>query len=571
MARLNLDVLGGAIKDKPLHGLDLTGDDHGAGFNAMQDDLAGFVRVVEAVVRADSGPGAVHYSESHAGKRLVLGALHKFADDKRGRGGIVEIDGLRVVRVDYQGLRPGVGVDAVAGDRLQLRHDDRTGDAGEDDLAVAVRVVDTVGGHLPVLVVHHLPIGVLDLEFHALQGRIVQGTQLIDNQVPEGLVKHFQGIRLMVLDLHGMGSIIQQVAGLCLDLPHDIAARLQVRQGDKAPLVRPVLAVGIAYHGAVCPGDLENDIRQGFLRGGIHLLHQQSAQGHIGKGQNLRVRLTHNHRLRRGVQQVAVNGFHLGHDIGVGVQLAEVNLAVLVGGVEAVGAGQAFIVGHQLTVRRRDLELDAGKSLSGHAVGFADQEAPLRGIGDNDGLRVAVGPDDNIGAGAIHDIARRGLGFGQHIRAGSQIRNADFAVAVGLEDAALCQRGCADYAVQPHFTASGGSHSKLCVREGLAGDAVPLLDNQLAGGLILEGQGNGAPFLDLDCLRLRVDQEPSGGLRLGDNHALAGLQAGNTDFAILVGAVDAVAVPDDSAIGVGNFELGILEGDAGIDAANLPD
>ncbi len=301
MARLNLDVLGGAIKDKPLHGLDLTGDDHGAGFNAMQDDLAGFVGIIEAVIRADSGPGSVYHPEGHAGKRLILGALHKLPNNQRRGGGIVEIDRLRVVGIDNHGLRPGVGVDAVAGDRLQLRYNDSPGDAGEDDLSVAVRVVDAIRGNLPILVVHYLPVGVLNLEFHALQGRIVQGTQLIDNQIAEGLVEHFQGIRLMVLDFHGVGRIIQQVAGPGLDLSHDIAARLQVRQGEKAPLVCPVLAVGIAYHGAVCPGDLENDIRQGFLRGGVHLLEQKPAQGHIGEGQNLRVRLADNNGLRRGV------------------------------------------------------------------------------------------------------------------------------------------------------------------------------------------------------------------------------------------------------------------------------
>ena len=137
MTRLNLDVLGSAVQNEALRSLDLAGDDHGSRLNAMQDDLAGFVCVIEAVIRADSGSSSVHHPEGHAGKGLVLGALDEL-------GCVIEIDGLRVVGVDYQGLRPGVGVNAVAGDCLQLRHDDRAGDAGKDDLAVAVCIIDAV-------------------------------------------------------------------------------------------------------------------------------------------------------------------------------------------------------------------------------------------------------------------------------------------------------------------------------------------------------------------------------------------------------------------------------------------
>ena len=225
-ARLDLDVLGCTVQHKALHGLDFPGDDYGAGFNAGQDDLAGFVGVVEAVVRPDSGPGSVYHPEGHAGKRLVLGALDKLPNNQGRGGGIVEIDGLRVVGIHHNGLGPGVGVDAVAGDRLQLRYYHCPGNAGEDDLSVAVRVVDAIRGNLPVFVVNHLPVGVLDLELHALQGGVVCETQFIDDKVSKGLVEHLQGIGLVVLDLHGVGRIVKEVSGLCLDLPHNVAARL---------------------------------------------------------------------------------------------------------------------------------------------------------------------------------------------------------------------------------------------------------------------------------------------------------------------------------------------------------
>ena len=304
----------------------------------------------------------------------------------------------------------------------------------------------------------------------------------------------------MVLDLHRVGGIVQQISGLRLDLPHDVAAGFQVGQGNEAPFVGTVLAVGIADDGAVRPGNLENHIRQRLLCGGIHFLHQKSAQGHIGEGKDLRVGFADDNGLRSGVQQVAVNGFDLRHNIGIGAQLAEVNLPVFIGGVEAVAGSKALIVGDQLAIGGGDLELDAGKGLARHAVGLADQEAPFRSVRDHHGLRVAIGSDDHVLAGFVHDIPGRGLDLRQHIRAGGKVGNADFTAAVRLEDAALRQRGCSNHAVQANFTASGGGDTELRAGEGLARNAVPLLHNQFSGGLVLEGERYCPALLDLDGL-----------------------------------------------------------------------
>ena len=94
---LDLDVLRGSVKDIALDSLNLTGNDHGAGFDTCQDDLAGLIGIVEAIVRADSSASAVHYPEGYAGQRLVLRTLDKLADDQRRGGGVVEVDGLGVV------------------------------------------------------------------------------------------------------------------------------------------------------------------------------------------------------------------------------------------------------------------------------------------------------------------------------------------------------------------------------------------------------------------------------------------------------------------------------------------
>ena len=63
----------------------------------------------------------------------------------------------------------------------------------------------------------------------------------------------------------------------------------------------------------------------------------------------------------------------------------------------------------------------------------------------------------------------------------------------------------ADHAVQPHLTASGSGHPELRAGKGLTGGAVPLLDDELALGLVLEGQADRAAFLDLNGLGLGIN------------------------------------------------------------------
>ena len=68
-----------------------------------------------------------------------------------------------------------------------------------------------------------------------------------------------------------------------------------------------------------------------------------------------------------------------------------------------------------------------------------------------------------------------------------------------------------------------------------------------------------------------INQKSCGGLGFSDNHALAGFQAGNADFAVFISPVNPVAVSDQGAVRVHDLKLGVLEGDAGVDTANLPD
>ena len=83
-------VWGGAVENKALHGFDLSGDDGGAGFQSLQDDIAGLVRVVDAVGGTNLLAAAVRHLERNAGQRLVLRALNVLVDREDHLGIIFE-------------------------------------------------------------------------------------------------------------------------------------------------------------------------------------------------------------------------------------------------------------------------------------------------------------------------------------------------------------------------------------------------------------------------------------------------------------------------------------------------
>ena len=416
-----------SIEDVALHGLDLPHLHGGAGFQALQHDLSGLVRVVDAIVRANGAAIAVHDLEGHTGQRLVLRSLDEFADDQR--GGRLVIEGQAV------------------------------GHAGAHHDILRGLVFDVACGGL------------------------------------------------------ALGDHIGPVGGQAGD------GDRAVRPGDIPPDV-PALAV---LHG-------ELRALQGLLGHRVPLQDGQGAEGIIVKSERLSVPSIDHHGLRGGVRLVVVRGLDLGHHIGAGEQLGKDDLPTRIGGVESVGAGEALVVRGQLPVGAHDLELRAGERLLGDAVVLLNNQAAFGGVGDDDRLGVPIGADDYVGAGGVHDVPCRRLGLGQHIGTGGEVGNANFAVAVGGEQPILGQRRRADDPVQAHLTASGGGDPELRAGEGLTGDAVPLLNNNAAPGLIFEGKGYGFALLDLNRLALRVDEEASRGLDLGDYHALSRLQAGNADL-----------------------------------------
>ena len=248
------------------------------------------------------------------------------------------------------------------------------------------------------------------------------------------------------------------------------------------------------------------------------------------------------------------------------------DFAVLVSEVQAVAADLPIFIRYKLPCGSSHFESDALQRLAGEGVPLVDDQRSGLGVFHNDGLGVAALPDDHIGGGCINDIpAIRGLDLRQHIRAGGQVGDLDLALGVRGKDAVLGEGAVTNHAVQPYLTARRCRYPELRAGKGLAGGAVPLLDNESALWLILKGEGNGAALLDLDGLALGVQDETVRGASFRHHHALAGFQTGDADLAVLVGAVDAVAVPNQGPIGIHDLELGVGQGHAGVGGADLAD
>ena len=444
-------------------------------------------------------------------------------------------------------------------------------------MAVGVRLILAVGTDGAVVADDGGTAGVRDLEDSALEGFLRHAVALLNDDGALGGIVEGEGLGVAVEQLYRLGGGVHLIAQRSLNLSDDVGVLLQAGDDDLALGVGGVAAVaadgvvGTDDCRAVRGRDLEDSALQGVPGDAVALLDDQGALGGVVEGQGLSVAAVHLHRLGGGVHLVALRGLHLSDDVGVRLQVRDDDLAAGVGGVEPVGAHSPARVVHDGPVGGRDPEGRVRQGLMGHAVALLDDEGTLGGILDDDSLGIAVGADDHVGHGAVDDVPVRGLDFRDDIGPGLQVGDVDLAVGVGGKDTVLRQRAVADNAVQAHLTASGCGQAELSAGEGLTRHAVALLDDELALGLVGKGQGDRLASLDDDGLGLGVDDEASGSLRLGDDHALAGLQAADEDFTIGVGGVDAVALPDEGAVGVRHFELSARQGRARVDGADLLD
>ena len=247
------------------------------------------------------------------------------------------------------------------------------------------------------------------------------------------------------------------------------------------------------------------------------------------------------------------------------------DLAVFVSAVEAHAGGHAAVVVHHRAVRLGDGKFHPLQGLMGDGIQLVDDKAALGGVGDDHRLGIYTLPDDYIGGGGVHDVPMGRLDLREHVCAGGQVGDADLTAAVGGENTVLGEGGIANYPVQSHLAAGGRRHSELGPGERLARGAVPFLDDQLTLRLILKIEADRPALFDLHGLGLGIDEVARRGLGFRHHHALSGLEAGDQDLTIFVRPVDAVGVPNEGAVRIGDLELCVRQGHAGVGRAHLAD
>ena len=247
------------------------------------------------------------------------------------------------------------------------------------------------------------------------------------------------------------------------------------------------------------------------------------------------------------------------------------DLAVFIGAVEAHAGGHTAVIVHHCAVRLGDGKFHPLQGLMGDGIQLVDDKAALGGVGDDHRLGIYTLPDDYIGGGGIHDVPLGRLDLREHVCAGGQVGDADLTAAVGGENTVLGEGGIANYPVQSHLAAGGRRHSELGPGERLARGAVPFLDDQLTLRLILKIEADRPALFDLHGLGLGIDEVARRGLGFRHHHALSGLEAGDQDLTIFVRPVDAVGVPNEGAVRIGDLELCVRQGHAGVGRAHLAD
>ena len=365
-----------------------------------------------------------------------------------------------------------------------------------------------------------------------------------------------------------MGSVVQLEALRALDL-HGIVR--SILQGQEHPAIF-VGGHGI-HQGVVHTADFKCSVGNpllGVIR--VDLDQLQAAHRVVIHRDGLGVVGVDDHRLGTAflMDGIALDGLGF-RDDECPHQTVNDDLAVFVSAVEAHAGGHAAVVVHHRAVRLGDGKLYPLQGLMGDGIQLVDDKAALGGVGDDHRLGIYTLPDDYIGGGGVHDVPMGRLDLREHVCAGGQVGDADLTAAVGGENTVLGEGGIANYPVQSHLAAGGRRHSELGPGERLARGAVPFLDDQLTLRLILKSEADRPALFDLHGLGLGIDEVARRGLGFRHHHALSGLEAGDQDLTIFVRPVDAVGVPNEGAVRIGDLELCVRQGHAGVGRAHLAD
>ena len=380
-------------------------------------------------------------------RRIDLDKLHA------ANGGVVKIQGLRIVGVDYNGLGAGIFVDGVTVDGFFLRYHQRTGDALENDLPVFIGIVQTVGADFPVFVGDELAGSRSDLEGDSRQRLLRHSVQLVDNKRALTLVPEGQILHRPCLDENVLGCAVQHESIHRFDLTGNYGSTgFQTVQNDLTRLVRVVHAVIGANGSAAAIHHLEGNARKRLvLRSFDIFVDHQCGRRLVVKGQAVGYTAPDHNVFWRLILDIADGRFILRHDNGgIGGQTGNGHSAVRAGDEPPVVRSN----GLALTVLHNELRL---------CQRFLCQRVPLQNGQVAEGLivecqrRVFTRLYRNGLGCAVQCIPLRGTNFLCHDgRTGRQLRELDgtglvrgeLAVGgadertliVGDEEGRVCQR-----------------------------------------------------------------------------------------------------------------------------------
>ena len=152
--------------------------------------------------------------------------------------------------------------------------------------------------------------------------------------------------RLSGFHLEIVGCRIQQIAFSRFQLRGGVPAVRKLRERDNAVAVGGVSADALAVH----LSDLKLHTLDALTAVRVHLDDLTAADGRVGKGQRLRVVAVDLDGLRGAVQYITVRSLDLRYHIGIRFEVDQLDLAVAVRGVNAVGSDRAAVVSDKRTI-----------------------------------------------------------------------------------------------------------------------------------------------------------------------------------------------------------------------------
>ena len=214
-------------------------------------------------------------------------------------------------------------------------------------LSVRQRLVDVdiavlVGGVLA----DGIALAVRNEEGHAVNALAGHAVDLVDEYGAGLRVFNGQRGRPTSLYLEIVGRTVQQIALCGFDLGGGVPAVRKLRERDNAVAVGGVGADALAVH----LGDLKLHTLDALAAVRVHLDDLATADRRVGKGQCLRVVSVNLDGLRGAVQHITVRCFDLRYHISIRFEVHQLDLAVAVRGVNAVGSDRAAVVSDKRTI-----------------------------------------------------------------------------------------------------------------------------------------------------------------------------------------------------------------------------